>query len=112
MDVAIDAAGNVFVVELASESSELFVGTVDLFDPNAEPWAGGYLRFSGKVTMYPSDGGSPRILADGLDAPTNITVTTDGALYVSTGQGTPGRPILGPDGSTVITGQVIRITGY
>lgn len=112
VDVAIDAAGNVFVVELASESAELFVGTVDLFDPDIEPWAGGYLRFSGKVTMYPSDGGPPRVLADGLDAPTNITVTADGTLYVSTGQGTPGRPILGPDGSTVITGQVIRITGY
>jgi hypothetical protein len=31
---------------------------------------------------------------------------------VSTGQGTPGRPIPGPDGPTVIVGEVIRITGF
>ena len=112
VDVAIDKLGNVFVVELAADHAELFADGADLADPDAIPRHGGYLRFSGKVTLYPADGGPPRILAGGLDAPTNITFGDDGALYVSTGQGTPGRPIPGPDGPTVIVGEVIRITGF
>ena len=112
VDVAIDEGGNVFVVEMAAEHAELFENAADLYDPDAIPRHGGYRRFSGKVTMYPADGGSPRILAAGLDAPTNITLGDDGALYVSTGQGTPGRPIPGPDGPTLIVGEVIRITGF
>jgi hypothetical protein len=112
VDVAIDGLGNVFVVEMAAEHAELFADGADLFDPDAIPRHGGYLRFSGKVTLYPADGQPPRVLAGGLDAPTNITIGDDGALYVSTGQGTPGRPIPGPDGPTVIVGEVIRITGF
>jgi hypothetical protein len=112
VDVAIDDRGNVFVVEMATGHAELFAGKVDLLDPDAAARHGGYLRFSGKVTLYPADGGSPQILVDGLDSPTNITVASDGALYVSTGQGTPGRPIPGPDGETTIVGEVVRITGY
>jgi len=112
VDVAIDDEGNVFVVEMATEPAGLFVGEVDLFDADAVARHGGYLRFSGKVTLYPAGGGSPRVLVDGLDSPTNITVAPDGSLYVSTGQGTPGRPIPGPDGATMIVGEVLRITGY
>ncbi len=112
VDVAIDKLGNVFVVEMAADHAELFARGADLHDPDAIPQHGGYLRFSGKVTMYPADGGPPRILAEGLDAPTNITLGDDGALYVSTGQGTPGRPIPGPDAPTVIVGEIIRITGF
>ncbi len=112
VDVTIDELGNVFVVEMAADYAELFARGADLADPDAIPRHGGYLRFSGKVTLYPANGESPRVLAEGLDAPTNITLGNDGALYVSTGQGTPGRPIPGPDGPTVIVGEVIRITGF
>lgn len=112
VDVAIDEFGNVFVVEMATDHAELFADGADLNEADAVPRHGGYLRFSGKVTLYPADGKPPRVLAEGLDAPTNITLGDDGALYVSTGQGTPGRPIPGPDGPTVIVGKVIRITGF
>jgi hypothetical protein len=112
VDVAIDRLGNIFVVEMAADHAELFANGADLHDPDAIPRHGGYLRFSGRVTMYPADGGPPRILAGGLDSPTNVTLGDDGALYVSTGQGTPGRPIPGPEGPTVIVGEVIRITGF
>ncbi len=111
VDVAIDDRGNLFVVEMAADHAELFTGKVDLLDADLPAQHGGYLRFSGKVTLYPAGGGPPRILADGLDAPTNITLA-DGALYVSTGQGTPGRPIPGPAAAPVIVGEVLRITGY
>jgi len=112
VDVTIDSLGNVFVVEMASDYAELFDRGVDLDDPDLNPRHGGYLRFSGTITVHPADGSRPRVLAAGLDAPTNITLAEDGALYVSTGQGTPGRPIPGPDGPTMIVGQVLRITGF
>ena len=112
VDVAVDEFGNVFVVELASGYADLLEHGADLFDPAAEPLHGGYVRYSGTVTMYPGDSGQPIVLARGLDAPTNITIAPDDTLYVSTGQGTPGRPIPGPDGPTRIVGEVVRITGY
>lgn len=112
VDVAADGEGNVFVVEMAADHAQLFHPGVDLFLADLPALHGGYVRFSGRVTMYPADGSPPRVLADGLDQPTNITVAPDGALYVSTGQGTPGRPIPGPEGRTFVVGEVIRITGY
>ena len=110
VDVALDEAGNVFVVQLTSGSPPPpMARDFDLFDPDAEPHAGGYDRFAGSVTLYPVDGGDPVVLVTGLDSPTNITYH-DGALYVSTGQGTPGRPIDGPAGQTRIVGEIYRIT--
>lgn len=112
VDVAIDEAGNIYVVEMATTPTELIPSEFDLNDPEAPPVHGGYLRFSGRVTLYPADGCLPRVLAEGLDAPTNITIGPDGALYISTGQGTPGRPIPGPDGITTIVGEILRITNF
>jgi DNA-binding beta-propeller fold protein YncE len=112
VDVAMDEAGNVFVVELASTFADALPRMFDLFDPDAPPLHGGYLRHSGRVTLYPADGGPPRVLAEGLDTPTNITIGPEGDLYVSTGQGTPGRPIPGPDGPTKIVGEIVRITDF
>ena len=112
VDVAADSEGNVFAVEMAADYAQLFHLGVDLFLADLPALHGGYIRFSGRVTMYPADGGDPRVLAEGLDQPTNVTVAPDGALYVSTGQGTPGRPIPGPQGTTEIIGEVLRITGY
>jgi len=112
IDVAIDERGNIFVVEMASGYADLLPKTFDLFDPDASPLHGGYLRFSGSVTLYPVDGSSPQVLADGLDMPTNITLSPDGALFISTGQGTPGRSIPSLGGSTRIVGKIVRITDY
>ncbi len=112
VDVAADTAGNLFVVEMTRAYVEPFPSRFDFFDPEAPVLHGGYERYAGRVTLYPADGGAPRILAEGLDTPTNITAGEDGALYVSSGQGTPGRPIPGPNGPTRIVGRVIRITGY
>lgn len=112
VDVATDGAGNVYVVEMTSDWADLLDRSFDVRDPDSPPVHGGYLRHTGRVTLYPADGGPPLVLADGLDMPTNVTVGPDGALYVSTGQGTPGRPIPGPDGPAVITGEILRISDY
>ncbi len=85
IDVAMDRTGNVFVVEMASAFVVPFPSKFDFFDPDAPALHGGYQRFSGRITLYPADGGPPRVLADELDTPTNIAVGPDGALYVSTG---------------------------
>lgn len=120
IDVAVDAKGNIYVVEMCSGYADLIEPAHDLFDPDQTPVHGGYLRYSGRVTVYPPPAAADAppyqadadatVLADGLDMPTNITLAPDGSLYVSTGQGTPGRPIPGPDGPTRIVGEVIRIT--
>src|SRR5690606_38527499 len=86
IDIAVDEAGNVYVVEMTTRwATPTLTDAFDLYDPAAPPDAGGYPRFSGRVTAYLANGGAPVILADDLDAPTNITYH-QGALYVSTGQ--------------------------
>ncbi len=112
VDVAVDESGNIFVVEMSADYADLFESGADLEDANATARHGGYLRFSGELTVYPQDGSPPRILAGELDAPTNITLAADGAFCVSTDQGTPGRPIPGRVGPTTIVGEVVRITGF
>jgi DNA-binding beta-propeller fold protein YncE len=110
VDVAVDETGRVFALEMSTRwpPPPLF-RPFDLYDPASPPDDGGYGRFQGRVSMLLGD--DLIRLADGLDAPTNITVQ-GGVLYVSTGQGTPGRLIFGDDGRTPITGQIIQITGY
>jgi len=112
VDVSVDAHGNIYVVEMASDYADLLERGADLFDPDADPLHGGYVRYSGSVTMFPEDGSQPVVLVRGLDAPTNITLGSDGGLYVSTGQGTPGRPIPGLSGPEAIVGEVIHIRGF
>lgn len=111
VDVAIDEFGNIYVVELTQGwPAAVMPREFPLLEPDAPPDAGGYPRFEGRVTMFPADGRDPLVLVDGLDAPTNITYH-EGTLYVSVGQGTPGRPIMGPEGRTRITGELLQITG-
>ncbi len=112
VDVAIDPVGNLFVVEMASAYADILPRSYDLFDESASAVHGGYLRYSGRLTLYPASGAPPRVLVEGLDTPTNITLGSDGALYLSTGQGTPGRAIPGPDGLRNIVGEILKITNY
>lgn len=112
IDVAVDEVGNVFVVELTREWPLAFTPLdFDLNDPESEPDAGGYARFTGRVTMYPVNGGDPTILMDEVDTPTNITYRA-GALYLSTGLGTPGRSVWTRFGEREIEGVVYRISGF
>jgi hypothetical protein len=112
VDVAMDETGNIYVVEMTTQwATTLLNDQFDLFDPESPPDAGGYARFTGQVTLFPAGDCEPIILADHLDTPTNITYA-DGSLYVSTGQGTPGRPIWDGDSVTPIVGEIYRISGW
>jgi hypothetical protein len=112
VDVAMDETGNIYVVEMTTQwAMTLLNDQFDLFDPESPPDAGGYARFTGQVTLFPAGNCEPIILADHLDTPTNITYA-DGSLYVSTGQGTPGRPIWDGDSVTPIVGEIYRISEW
>lgn len=112
VDVAVDEQGNRFVVELTSVwPTAPLPRNFDLHDAAAAPDPGGYARYTGRVTMYPADGSAARRLAEGLDAPSNITYHA-GTLYVSTGQGTPGRRVLTPHGLNTISGAIYTIRNF
>ncbi|MGB1287960.1 MAG: hypothetical protein ACPG7F_15590, partial [Aggregatilineales bacterium] len=112
IDVTIDAAGNVFVAELTITWATPFMPRdFALYDPTQPPDPGGYVRNSGRVTMYPADGSDPIILMSEIDTPTNLTIDGD-TLYVSTGMGTPGRNVSTSTGIQQITGTLYRITGF
>ncbi|MGJ3237144.1 MAG: ScyD/ScyE family protein [Anaerolineae bacterium] len=109
VDVTLDEVGNLYVVEMTTEWAMPTMDThFDLYAADAPPDAGGYARFSGRITMYPIDGSAPIVIAEDLDAPTNITYH-DGDLYVSVGQGTPDRRIWVDGELRHITGQLIKI---
>ena len=112
IDVAIDEEGNIYVVELTQGwSPTLMPVDFDLFDPDALPDPGGYVRGEGRVSMYPADGSEARILLDNIDTPTNITYAND-RLYVSAGLGTPGRSVVSADGVHPIEGMIYMISNF
>lgn len=119
VDVAVDAAGNVYVAELASgRPTARLPRDFDLHAADAPPVAGGYPRHTGRVSVIPADGGPRRVLLAGVDAPTNLAYARldgEGVLYISAGQGTPGRPIPrwsgAPAGSPRIHGLLYRLRG-
>jgi hypothetical protein len=70
---------------------------------------GGFRRFSGRLLQIDRAQRSVRVIAEGLDAPTNLAHVGD-ALYIAEGMGTPGRAIPGPDGQPrPLTGFIERI---
>ncbi len=105
-DLALGPAGELYVLEIsrdfvdAVESRQAMLGKVS---------HGGFRRFSGRLLQIDRQRGTVTVLADDLDAPTNLA--WDGAaLLVAQGMGTPERPIPRPDGSvTPLDGVIERI---
>jgi hypothetical protein len=104
VDVALDRDGSILVVEFCSDFLEPAAG---LAAARSSPGHGGFRRFSGRLLRL-RDAGRVDPLADGLDLPTHLLIG-DGAIFVSVGQGTPGREIPGPDGQIRISGRVLAI---
>jgi hypothetical protein len=72
------------------------------------PSHGGFRRFSGRLLRIDRKASEVSVIAEGLDAPTNLVLVGD-ALYVAEGMGTPGRQIPGPNGPVPLEGMIERI---
>jgi hypothetical protein len=94
-DLAIAADGTLYVLEFCDAFVDP-VGTREAMQ--AGPSHGGFRRFSGRLLRIDRRTGAVGVVAQGLDAPTNLALVGD-ALYVAEGMGTPGRLIPGPSGA-------------
>jgi hypothetical protein len=97
--------GTIYVLELCAS----FLDPVKTREAMlAGPSHGGFQRFSGRLLRIDRARKEVTVLAQGLDAPTNLLLTGD-ALYVAEGMGTPGRQIPGPSGIAKLDGFIERI---
>lgn len=94
-DLAIAADGSLYVLEFCDAFLDP-VGTREAM--SAGPSHGGFRRFSGRLLRIDRGSGRVEVIAQGLDAPTNLELRGK-ALYVAEGMGTPGRLIPGPTGA-------------
>jgi hypothetical protein len=104
LDVAED--GSIYVLEFCDAFLEPVTSREAML---ASAIHGGFRRFSGRLLRVDRTQRLVSVVADHLDAPTNLT-RVGKTLYVAEGMGTPGRQIPGPDGKPVtLTGYIERI---
>lgn len=99
-DFVVDPDGDLYVLELCDG----FVDAISTRDRlHTTTSHGGFRRHSGRLLHVRASDGSVRVLADGLDTPTNLLRTGD-TLWIAQGMGTPGRSIPTPDGPAPLQG--------
>lgn len=104
-DFEIAPDGSIYVLEFCDR----FLDPVRTPEDMARgPSHGGFARFSGRLLRVERPSGRVTVVADQLDAPTNLALAGD-ALYVAEGMGTPGRAIPGPNGPQALEGFIERI---
>jgi hypothetical protein len=103
-DLEVGPDGAIYVLEFC----DAFLEPVGTREAMAKTSHGGFRRFSGRLLRIQRPSGAVAILAEGLDAPTNLAFGP-GGLYVAQGMGTPGRTIPGPDGPLPLDGFIERI---
>jgi hypothetical protein len=104
-DLEVGPDGSIYVLEFCDAFLDP-VGTREAMVPISH---GGFKRFSGRLLRIERPSGTVTILAEGLDAPTNLALAPGGGLYVAQGMGTPGRTIPGPSGTVPLDGFIERI---
>ena len=106
IDLEIAPDGSIYVLELC----DAFLDPVERREGfHARPMHGGFRRFSGHLLHVDRLRRTVKVVAEGLDAPTNLARSAD-ALWIAQGMGTPGRLIPGPDGQPVaLTGFIERL---
>ena len=112
IDVVTDSDDNIYFLEMTTAwPSNLISRDFDLYDENSPPDPGGYMRNSGRLSVLLNGSKESRILVEGLDLPTNLSIL-DHQLFISTGQGTPGRKVWSEKGIFPIEGKILnyRIT--
>jgi hypothetical protein len=104
-DLEVAPDGTIYVLELCAS----FLDPVKTREAmSVGPSHGGFERFSGRLLRIDRSRKEVTVIAQGLDAPTNLLLTED-ALYVAEGMGTPGRAIPGPSGVVKLDGFLERI---
>jgi len=104
-DLEIAPDGSIYVLEFCRSFLHPVRSHADL---QGGPSHGGFERFSGRLLHIERPSGRTTVIAEGLDAPTNL-VLVGNALLVAEGMGTPGREIPSPSGSVKLEGFVERI---
>jgi hypothetical protein len=105
-DLEIGPDGSIYVLEFCDAFLEPINTREQMMGATLH---GGFKRFSGRLLRVNRASGEVTVVAQGLDAPTNMTLA-NGYLYVAEGMGTPGRSIPGPDGKPIpLTGFIERI---
>ncbi|MBT6728903.1 MAG: hypothetical protein HN867_17675 [Deltaproteobacteria bacterium] len=108
IDVATHNNGNVYFLELTTAwPTNLISRDFDLHDKHSPPDPGGYVRNSGRLSVLLDGSKESRVLVEGLDLPTNLSIL-DHQLYISTGQGTPGRRVWSQQGLSEIDGKILN----
>jgi len=104
-DLAIAPDGSIYVLEFCDRFLDPVPTRAAM---EAGPMHGGFRRFSGRLLHVDRQTRRVTIVAEGLDAPSNLTIT-EGALYVAQGMGTPGRLIPAAGGAKKLSGYIERI---
>ena len=104
--IELGADGAIYVLEFCDSFLDPVKVRQDMFNG---PMHGGFKRYSGRLLKIDREKREVTVIAQGLDAPTNLARAGD-YLYIAEGMGTPGRLIPGPDGKPVpLVGFIERI---
>ena len=98
-DLEVDDGGAVYVLEFC----DAFLDPVGTRQAMANAGHGGFRRYSGRLLRIDRATGSVQVLAEQLDAPTNLA-RAPGGFFVAEGMGTPGRVIPTPNGDAPLDG--------
>ena len=98
-DLLLGPDGILYVLEFCSD----FEDPVANREALARPGHGGFRRFSGRLLAIELSSGDVRVLAEGLDGPTNLARRSK-TIFIAQGMGTPGRPLPGPEGIVPLAG--------
>ena len=75
IDVVTDRDDNIYFLEMTTAwPSNLISRDFDLYDENSPPDPGGYMRNSGRLSVLLNGSKERRILVEGLDLPTNLSI--------------------------------------
>ncbi len=99
-DFVLDANGNIYVLEFCDAFMDPVKTRSDMWNRANH---GGFRRFSGRLLRIDRKTGDAVVIADQLDAPTNLALHVN-TLLIAQGMGTPGRPIPGLKGETKLEG--------
>ena len=112
IDVVTDRDDNIYFLEMTTAwPSNLISRDFDLYNENSPPDPGGYMRNSGRLSVLVAESQQIQTLLENLDLPTNLSLG-DQQIFISTGQGTPGRKVWSEQGIFPIEGKILsyRIT--